>query len=210
MPLVNGRALDISKRVVSHNLVTLSDTYAGPVIVKTNDNYYGLLSVPKRRAQVLIDVFRRVASDRTWRFLRALPRTHYPVLPSKAEIPSWVWRRGDLVVERFLPEIEDGLYVLRCWIFLGKREYVVKFFGREPVVKAGSAVRYEYLDEVPDSLRVERERLGFDFGKFDYVQHEGRAVLLDANKTPIGSARSTATPHLRQLADGLGDFGVTR
>jgi hypothetical protein len=37
---------------------------------------------------------------------------------------------------------------------------------------------------VPDFLRAERERLGFDYGKFDFVIHDGQAVLLDANKTP--------------------------
>jgi len=29
-----------------------------------------------------------------------------------------------------------------------------------------------------------RRKLGFDYGKFDYVVHEGRAHLLDANRTP--------------------------
>jgi hypothetical protein len=37
---------------------------------------------------------------------------------------------------------------------------------------------------VPDDLRETRRRLGFDYGKWDFVLHEGRAVLIDANKTP--------------------------
>ena len=28
-----------------------------------------------------------------------------------------------------------------------------------------------------------REQMGFDYGKFDYVIHEGKPILLDANKT---------------------------
>ena len=31
---------------------------------------------------------------------------------------------------------------------------------------------------------MRRRDLGFDYGKFDYVIHEGRAILLDANSTP--------------------------
>jgi hypothetical protein len=40
----------------------------------------------------------------------------------------------------------------------------------------------------PDPAIVSiREELGADFGKFDYVMHDGRAVLIDANKTPGGT-----------------------
>ncbi|HEX2879540.1 MAG TPA: hypothetical protein VHO25_08375, partial [Polyangiaceae bacterium] len=35
-----------------------------------------------------------------------------------------------------------------------------------------------------------KEELGFDIGKFDYVMHEGRPVLLDTNKT-VGSPPET-------------------
>lgn len=37
---------------------------------------------------------------------------------------------------------------------------------------------------MPPELRAERERLDFDFGKFDFVVHEGEPLLLDANRTP--------------------------
>ena len=48
-------------------------------------------------------------------------------------------------------------------------------------------------------------RLHFDYGKFDYVVHEGRAVLIDTNKT-TGSPPSTnpeREARRRILADGL-------
>jgi hypothetical protein len=209
MPLVNGRAVDISKRKVSRNLVIFSDAYAGPVIVKTNDNYHGITHFPKRPVPALLGRVRKLVSPRNWRYLRTLPRTHYPVLPNKDEVPGWVWQSRDLVVERFLPEIDGNLFVLRCWVFLGRREYGVRLFGPEPVVKAGSATRYEFIDDVPESLRAERERLGFDFGKFDFVYHDGKAVLLDANKTPVTTRNTEITPRLLHLADGLNDFGLT-
>ena len=31
-----------------------------------------------------------------------------------------------------------------------------------------------------------RRELGFDYGRFDYVLHEGEVVLLDVNHTPVG------------------------
>jgi hypothetical protein len=37
---------------------------------------------------------------------------------------------------------------------------------------------------VPDEIRAERERMGFDYGKFDFVVNDGKAVLFDANRTP--------------------------
>ena len=56
-----------------------------------------------------------------------------------------------------------------------------------------------------EALRAERERLGFDYGKFDYVIHRGTPVLLDANRTP-GNPRSLQE-HVKKgalnLAEGL-------
>ena len=115
-----------------------------------------------------------------------------------------MWRGQTLVVERFLPEIRDGLYVLRMWIFFGRAEYGVAIHGREPVVKAANTVKKEDLETVPDSLRAERQRLGFDFGKFDYVERDGEVFLLDANKTP--TVRTQRSANLRKLADGLAGF----
>ena len=54
-----------------------------------------------------------------------------------------------------------------------------------------------------------RQELGFDYGKFDYVVHDGRPVLLDANKT-TGAAGLPLTPELvaarRYRAEGLYSF----
>jgi hypothetical protein len=98
----------------------------------------------------------------------------------------------------------DGLYALRSWLFFGREEYSLRLYGRQPVVKARCAVKWEYLHAVPEFLRAERKRLQFDFGKFDYVEHDGEVFLLDANKTP--TVASKRTHHLRRLADGLAGF----
>ena len=63
----------------------------------------------------------------------------------------------------------------------------------------------DILDAVPQELQDLRCQYGFDFGKFDYVEVEGRAVLIDINKTPTTVARQDS-PRLRELAEGIRDF----
>ena len=37
---------------------------------------------------------------------------------------------------------------------------------------------------MPDEIRAERQRLGFDYGKFDFAIGPEGPVLYDANRTP--------------------------
>ena len=67
-----------------------------------------------------------------------------------------------------------------------------KVLGHEPV-------------EVPEEIRAQRRRLGFDFGKFDYVKSGGRFVLLDANRTPGMPARLLEDPAVRESFERLGE-----
>lgn len=203
---LNKNVTDISKRRVSRNLVSPMADYDGPVIVKTNDNYYGLPVVPRTRRHRAILALRKTVRSKTWRYLRMLLQKSYPILKNKSEVPGWVWRRDDIVVERYMAEMDDGLYVLRIWVFMGTREYGVKLYARSPIVKGNDIVRYEYLTEVPDKLRQERKRLGFDFGKFDYVLENGVAQLLDANATPTIYAGREPSRNLLNLADALSDM----
>jgi hypothetical protein len=201
IPLLNGRVLDISKRVVSRNLVQRGDGYNGPVMIKTDANYFGAVEARDRSRGRLR---RFLENALPWRLTRTLPRGSYPVLETPQQVPDWVWGEDAFVVERFLPEIQDGHYVVRMWVFFGRAEYGVALYGREPVVKAANTVKKEDLQTVPDSIRAERERLGFDFGKFDYVERDGEAFLLDANKTP--TVLKQRSSNLRKLADGLAGF----
>ena len=201
IPLLNGRVLDISKRAVSRNLVRRGDGYTGPVMIKTDANYFGEAEARDRQRSRLRRLLEKTLP---WRLSRTLPRHSYPILESAQQVPDWLWKQEAFVVERFLPEILDGHFVLRIWVFFGRSEYALRLYGRDPVVKAANTVKKEDLETVPDSLRAERERLGFDFGKFDYVERDGEAILLDANKTPtVLKQRST---NLRKLADGLAGF----
>ena len=205
IPLLNGRVLDISKRRISANLLGPDSAHDGPVIIKTDANAFGKPELRGLSRLGFQRLRRRLSGRLPWRLLRDLPPGTYPVLDRLAEVPDWVWRRDDLVVERFCPEIAGDEFVLRLWLFFGDREYGVRLFSREPVVKVANMTRYEYLDAVPDSLREARQKLGMAFGKFDYVMVDGRAVLLDVNKTPTVSARARSA-NQANLAAGLAHY----
>lgn len=126
-------------------------------------------------------------------------------VPHLRKVSGWVWEDRRLIVEKFLPEREEGVYCLRGWMFLGSQSYGWRLFATDPMVKTSTMVKHEYLDDVPDNLLAYRKANGFDFGKFDYVVHDGKAILLDANKTPSFAGRSDS-PNMRRLATGIMDF----
>jgi hypothetical protein len=177
---VNGRALDIRKRNVSRHLLSRGDAWDGEVIIKSDLNFAG---VPEWRA-----AHPELPAS-------AVPRdmVNYLVCDTIDLVPEQVWSDPRLVVERFLPERDaDGYYWLRTWVFLGERGRCRRGRSRAPVIKGWRVVDTDpELLEVPDAIRAERERLGIDYGKFDFVVHDGTPVLFDANKTPgIGPSRS--------------------
>ena len=177
---INGRVLDIRKRTFSRQLVGPDDAYDGPVIVKTDLNNGG------RRE-------RKWSARRSWlgrrpRLHTKLPRARfldpnaYPGFERAGELPRAVHDNPALVVERLLVEREGPHYVLRNYYFLGSASYCVRRVGPGPLFKGRNTVSTE-VTPVPDALAAERERLGFDYGKFDFLMCDGEPRLLDANKT---------------------------
>ncbi|MGJ8654190.1 MAG: hypothetical protein ACSHX8_13030 [Opitutaceae bacterium] len=206
IPLLNDRILDISKRSFSSFILTRDDVWEGPVIVKTNFNCFGQAEQKKKRRTCIQRLQRRL-SKRNWKMARCLPPYNYPVLDDKSEVPSWVWANPNLVVEKFLPEQEGELYCIRFWVFFGEQSYSYRLCSNEPVVKnREDAVRFEFLEAAPPEELVRfREARGLDFGKIDYVEHEGKVVAFDINKTPTVASDADA-PHLQKLAVGIVDF----
>jgi len=176
--VVNGAATDISKRHVSRAVVQPGDGWQGPVVVKTNLNCGGVQEAQAAELEGRNDVVEKLA---------AFADQDYPIYESVADVPEDIWRRPELVVERFLPERDTRGYWVRTWFFFGAGERCSRYLGDTPIVKIRNILAREPA-EVPDELRAERERLGFDYGKFDFVMHEGKAVLFDANHTPCGRA----------------------
>jgi len=203
--VVNGAVLDISKRRYSTLALKPGDPWPGPVIVKTNLNHFG---IPERRFVVEPRIGRRLRAGlarHAWRIARMMPPRRYPVLGRMSKVPGWVWRSPDLIVEKFMPERDGELYCLRGWLFFGSRGYAYRLLASDPMVKTRTMVRYEFFDDAPPELHAMRKQMGFDYGKFDYVVHDGRAILLDANKTPTFRG-DPASPRLRDLAMGIEEF----
>jgi hypothetical protein len=189
-PLLNHRVLDISKRRVSSRLLTADSSYDGKVIVKTDNNFRG---IPERMAGKAP----KTMQTRAPRFYSA-----YEIFDRLADVPESVWGDENLVVERFIPEMDNGSYILRSWIFFGDAEYNARMTSPEPIVKHANITSHEFTDDVPDTLREARARMHFDFGKFDYVIVDGEVILFDTNKTP-GVAYSATSPRQIRLAKAI-------
>jgi hypothetical protein len=194
---INGRVRDIRHSAFSRQIVHPGDGYEGAVIVKSDLNHGGLpertLEGPLGRAwRRLRRGFISPDSDS----LRCGTPLEYRVYQHRRDAPPACFQRTDLVVERFLPEREDGLYHVRTYQFLGDRWTCARLSSPEPIVNDHTETRSEPVEPHPDIARL-RHTLGFDYGKFDYVMHAGEPVLLDANKTTNVSA--VVTPELEAM-----------
>jgi hypothetical protein len=179
---VNHRVRDIRKSQISENLVRPGDGWSGPVIVKSDLNFGG-------RPEFELSLPRWLPSHSQIDRIRAhfFPRpfsswTAYPIFGHRDRVPDALRADPRLVIERFLPERENDLYWIRNYQFLGDRETSRRLGSPEPLVKAGNYVVTETIETDPVA-KMWRERIGLDYGKIDYVIHEGRHVLLDVNKT---------------------------
>ena len=172
---INAGVGDIAKRRVSGALLDRDAGWPGRVIVKSNLNHRRLPEI-KHNALALARGW-PPPHPRCW-----LP-ARYRTFASVSEVPDRFWTEDRWVVEKFVPETDPDGYAMRTWVFLGEADRSLRHVGPDELLKAHEIVRSEPVP-VPEELREERRRLGFDFGKFDYVVHEGEPVLLDANRTP--------------------------
>ncbi|CDX12641.1 conserved hypothetical protein [Mesorhizobium sp. ORS 3324] len=172
---LNVGVTDISKSRVSTARVAPHDGWEGPVIVKGVLNCGGL---PESRLNL-----RAARARRPLPFPNARAMKEYPVFDNASEVPAEVFGDPDLLVERFLPEIEPDGFALRYWLFCGDYDFCGRFVSRDRIVKGAGVFRSEPCP-VPDELRQRRRELGFDYGKFDFAVHDGKTYLMDANKTP--------------------------
>jgi hypothetical protein len=194
--IVNGGSIDVSKRRFSQHLLDRYSDWLGPVILKTEANFggkpEGVLRALAEERGVDCDIPDGPILD------------GYPVYRSLREVPAEAWATPGLVVERFLPEREGTACFLRTWFFLGDRERSSRWRANVEIIKASDYVSREDA-EVPDEIRAWRTRLRLDFGKFDYVRHGDRFVLLDVNRSPAfpNFGRGTGPAVLDHLAAGL-------
>ena len=211
--VINRHLTDIRKSTVSRSLLASNDEWCGAVIVKTNLNYGGY---PERALAPLpvrlpVRLFRGAATRASQLFglpfLRS-PTLTYAVFSSLPEVPTALWSRRDLVIEKFCPEMEDGLFHVRTHQVLGDRWTSTRLASKEPIVKA----RNSMFENIPPHPIVDRWRkdLNVDYGKLDYVVVDEQPILLDVNKTMGLLARDDTSESVRSsrrhLAEGLDVF----
>ena len=205
---LNKQAIDIRKSTISAQLLRQSDDYSGQVIIKSNENSGG---IPERLNGTLwtraIRKLRQFQLRIQHHIVISRP-SNYLIFDRLEDVPAEVFSRTDLVVEKFLPERDEEFYCTRAYLFMGTGQSCQMTVSKNPVVSVGNSERLVECDIHPRVLEW-RQQLGFDYGKFDYVIHDGQAVLLDANKT-TGSGDLVGNPMIecfRKIrADGLLDY----
>lgn len=203
--VLNRGAKDIRKSLISANLVRPDDSYSGKVITKSNLNCGGY---PERLLGRNPSSWRRLLrtrfiGDHTDGSSFRTP-FDYRIYESLRDVPHAVFERNDMVVEKFLPENEENFFFVRHYEFLGDRSTCTRLAATNPVVKDSTVVHIEEVEPHSEIVQA-RKRLNFDYGKFDYVVHNGKPVLLDANKT-TGADRVSSrelNARRRHRADGI-------
>ena len=190
---VNGEVRDIRKSRYSTLRVARDTDHDGPVIVKSNFNYAG---VPERLLGL---------SNRPVEFAA---QTDYRVYDSVAAVPPHVFEDDGLIVERFIPEYENGRYHVRTLDLVGDRHTSLRVSSDHHVVSEATYAAHVEV-EPPAELFQFRRQVGLDYGKIDYVVHDGAVMVLDVNKT-TGASSAQAGPELeakrRHRAEGVHHF----
>jgi len=194
--VLNRYILDISRRNYSVISLNKDDEYGGEVIVKTNRNYGGL---PEYRDR---SWFSR--EKKSWEDIEFLHALNYAIFKNIKEVPQGIWTNSNLIVDKFLPEREGDLFFIRYWTFLGDKSLSGRFGSRNPIVKFANMETSDEPVPVPEELTWLREKLKMDYGRFDYVVHAGKSIVLDINKTQgAGKSMDSFKSDLDLLATGI-------
>ncbi|MGZ5039127.1 MAG: hypothetical protein ACXWHB_14680 [Usitatibacter sp.] len=199
--VVNGATGDIRKSRYSDCILARGDPWDGRVLIKTEGNHGGHVD----------DALLRMAIDAGIAEVADVPTVmdHYYLCDSTRHVPDAIWSTPGVIVEKYIPEEDESGNHIRVWTFFGGEDRSSRYRARVPLIRFADYIDREAVP-VPDEMRAKRARLGFDFGKFDYVMHDGRCHLLDANRTPgapeafVNDAAVRAS--LDQLAGGIEMF----
>lgn len=188
---LNDHLRDIRKSTFSSYLLKPHDDYRGQVLVKSNLNCAGIPESFRMKKGFLQRLTARLTGSDSFS-----EPADYLVYESLREVPRKWFRSKDVVVQRFCPEREEGLYHVRIYSFLGDSYTCVRLASSSPIVNDRSFVHSESVEVHPEIEKMRRE-LKFDYGKFDYVLHNGEPVLLDINKTT--GAAGNVTPQIQAM-----------
>lgn len=211
---LNRHISDIRKSSFSTQIVRQDDSWTGPVIVKSDLNFKGGPENAFRRTWLerrflLVRRARCVIESRLRRWRSSQPLESYKVYAGIGDVPKPWFFLKDRVVEKFLPEMENELFHLRTYAFLGDRYLSARLGATDPIVKFRNSI--SVVDVNPHPIVEEwRGRFGIDYGKFDYVIVDGEPILLDINKTmgsnPGPRSQGVVNSRHRHLAEGIEAF----
>ncbi len=193
---VNGQIFDISRRSFSQILLSQNDPYSGRVIVKTDANYGGLPESFLKKKKLYNKVFKR------WSTIKALNK--YRIFDSIKKVPKGVWNNNNLIVEPYLYDEENGIYSVSYYMFFGDKEISGRLTSPdEPLLKFDNCATDELIP-LPDEVKQWRKDLKIDFGRFDYLEKNGKYFLIDVNKTEGGGSMNFDYPDEMDLfASGI-------
>ena len=192
--VINGATADISKSRYSAVRLSRGDPWKGQVFVKTDANHGGHVDNALREMTL--------AAGRPSEIAPVAMMKDYFLCDSIDRVPEPLWGMPGVLVEKFVPERDERGAYLRMWTFFGDRDRSSRYRSLSPLIKADNVIDREDVP-IPDEMRRLRAGLGFDFGKFDYVLHEGRYVLLDANRTPGAPTDLVKNFQLAAVLDAL-------
>jgi len=208
---LNGQVRDIRKSRFSENILGRDASYGGKVIVKSDLNYAGAPERWLTSSPSLLQSFscRLVTRYRRFRSLTFETPRDYPIYENLRQVPRRYFKAKDIIVQKFLPEMDGEMFCVRSFHFLGDRTFANRLKASCPIVNGSTYKSIEKIEPHPEIVAL-REKLKFDYGKFDYVVVDGKAVLLDVNKT-VGRALTGGgianSPELiglrRSRADGI-------
>jgi hypothetical protein len=154
--VLNGEIKDIRKSTFSKNLIRSVDSYEGKVIVKSNLNFAGR---PERKLLYSSYLKRFLRLLLSWFYCKATRTPYfkscrdYRLYDHHRLVPHGYFKNPNLVVERFLPEMENGFYVVRNFHFLGDRMTCNKLVSNHPIVKGYTHMKNEKIEPHPEKTK---------------------------------------------------------
>jgi len=175
---LNGRLRDIRKSTYSPLRLNRASEHTGKVIVKTNRNHGGR---PEKRLAALSEVRQGPARyQRRQRTRWTRDRLPYRVYDRLADVPLRYFVDPRFIVERLMSEAQGDRFWTRYLYVFGDRVDATRVGSESPIV---TGRRDQHPIEPDPQIIAFARQIGLDYGKIDYVVHEGQTYLLDVNKT---------------------------
>ena len=212
---LNGKLSNICKSGFSKGLLKADSNWDGQVIVKSNLNHGGI------QEQIYSDTLRKPYADLYRRLISKIKRFmgyepvfsdpyDYKIFENISMVPKHWFHSSNAIVEKFVPEIENDLYHIRMFQILGDHWICERLASPKPIVKGGNCVKVEIVEPDEEVFQWCRD-LQIDYGKLDYVVHNGKPVLLDVNKTigATGLINKKENDKKRQyLSEGISTYST--